>query len=174
MAILGRCLIVFQEEKTKDRYISTLAPFSFLSLEVIADLVMMMVSNRMSGYVPPLKPWEMTSVIHSLLTLSHYLLKPRGRLVFFLPTDNSAYKEDDIPDVRGMRLVSNSLQDYGKWGRRLITMEKVSFELQDDESEVDELVGGLDRVELGLTEAEREKVGHSGFRDRYFESFQTG
>ena len=115
---------------------------------------------RFPDYVPPSVPWEMTEVINSLITYSLYLLKPGGRLVFFLPTDNvsggrptavshgeavaapvclqgrkkltavlgcrcfqSEYKDVDIPVVPGLRLISNSSEDFGKWARRLITME---------------------------------------------------
>lgn len=44
--------------------------------------------HRFVDYVPPSIPWEMTEVINTLITYSLYLLKPGGRLVFFLPTDN--------------------------------------------------------------------------------------
>jgi hypothetical protein len=47
------------------------------------------------------------------------LLKPGGRLVFFVPTVNDEYAEVDIPLVDGMSLISNSLQDFGSWGRRV-------------------------------------------------------
>jgi tRNA (guanine10-N2)-methyltransferase len=60
--------------------------------------------------------------------LARYLLVPGGRLVFFLPTPNEEYDEVDIPVVEGMREIKfgeGSVQDFGKWGRRLITMEKV-------------------------------------------------
>ena len=45
-------------------------------------------AGRFPDYVPPSVPWEMTEVINNLITYSLYLLKPGGRLVFFLPTDN--------------------------------------------------------------------------------------
>ncbi len=45
-------------------------------------------ARRFPDYVPPSVPWEMTEVINNLITYSLYLLKPGGRLVFFLPTDN--------------------------------------------------------------------------------------
>lgn len=119
-------------------------------------------------YVPPQQPWEMTEVIHSLCTLSLYLLKPGGRLVFFLPTDNEDYRDVDIPSIPGLKLIANSLQDYGKWGRRLITMEKVG------ESVTDDFDRGIDRLSLGveLTEEEKPKEGHRDFREKYWNSFK--
>lgn len=47
------------------------------------------------------------------------MLKPGGLLVFFLPTVNDDYRDVDIPRASGMELVANSLQDFGKWGRRV-------------------------------------------------------
>lgn len=47
---------------------------------------------------------------------------PKGRLVFFLPTVNEDYDEIDIPKVEGMRelkIGDGSVQDFGKWGRRV-------------------------------------------------------
>lgn len=47
------------------------------------------------------------------------MLKPGGRLVFFLPTVTDEYQDVDIPQAEGMELIANSLQDFGKWGRRV-------------------------------------------------------
>lgn len=137
--------------------------------------------------MPPSIPWEMTSVINSLLTFSLYLLKPGGRLVFFLPTNNDEYRDVDIPSIPGLKLLSNSSQDFGKWARRLITMQK-------EESGWEGMVEGLDRgVEREGMEGLQEKLermklevegegqggedenvqerrpGHAGFRKWYFE-----
>lgn len=53
--------------------------------------------------------------------MSRYMLKPGGRLVFFLPTITEEYEELDIDSMlcRGMEVVANSLQDFGSWGRRV-------------------------------------------------------
>lgn len=120
--------------------------------------------------MPPSHPWEMSSVITSLLSFSLYLLKPHGRLVFFLPTASEEYADVDIPVVPGLRLVSNSSQDFGKWARRLITMEKVP--LGQDEL-VDELDRGIRRMGMGELEGEQRKPGHADFRDKYFRHFVT-
>ncbi|KAM0788686.1 hypothetical protein ACM66B_002783 [Microbotryomycetes sp. NB124-2] len=139
-------------------------------------------SHQLPDYVPPSVPWEMSSVINSLLSYSLYLLKPGGRLVFFLPTNNEEYRDVDVPRVPGMKLVANSSQDFGKWARRLITMEKLEDGWQD-------VIEGLDRgIERngmksvqerlsklsldGTDEQNGRKVGHYDFRTFYFEGKQ--
>lgn len=47
---------------------------------------------------------------------------PGGRLVFFLPTVSEDYDAVDVPVVEGMRELKwgeGSVQDFGKWGRRV-------------------------------------------------------
>lgn len=41
--------------------------------------------------------------------------------MFFLPTVNEEYQEVDVRSMlcEGMEVVSNSLQDFGPWGRRV-------------------------------------------------------
>lgn len=57
--------------------------------------------------------------------LARYMLRPRGRLVFFLPTVTDEYEELDVQSMlcEGMEIVANSLQNFGSWGRRV----RVSF-----------------------------------------------
>ena len=64
-------------------------------------------------------PYELADLTMDLLLYARYLLRPSGRLVFFLPTVNEEYADVDIPQCEGMQLVSNSLQDFGSWGRRV-------------------------------------------------------
>lgn len=40
----------------------------------------------MTDYLPPLEPWPMVEVLDTLLITARELLKPGGRLVYFLPT----------------------------------------------------------------------------------------
>jgi tRNA (guanine10-N2)-methyltransferase len=53
--------------------------------------------------------------------LARHLLKPRGRLVFFLPTVTDEYEDIDVQTLLcdGMEVIANSLQDFGSWGRRV-------------------------------------------------------
>lgn len=125
----------------------------------------------------------MEEVISTLITYALYLLRPGGRLVFFLPTDSAVYEDIDIPVVPGLKTISNSPQQFGKWARRLITMEKT----METEGEWRKALEGLDR---GIRrqgakstwekeqEAEREqeaqsrKPGHADFNVRYQEGFR--
>ncbi|CAE6483335.1 unnamed protein product [Rhizoctonia solani] len=111
-------------------------------------------------YVPPTKPYELSALASDLVELARYLLVPGGRLVFFLPTVTDDYAPVDIPRCDGMHLVANSLQNFGKWGRRLITMEKVTKE------EYPAPTFGLEERANGHTPA------HKNFRDKYFKGFR--
>lgn len=49
--------------------------------------------------------------------------------MFFLPTISDEFEHVDVPVVEGMREIKfgdGSVQDFGRWGRRLITMEKTA------------------------------------------------
>ena len=72
-------------------------------------------------YVPPTQPYELSELVSDLVKLARYLLKPFGRLVFFLPTVTEEYTEVDIDGVlcEGMVVIANSVQDFGSWGRRV-------------------------------------------------------
>lgn len=72
-------------------------------------------------YVPPTKPYELSALAVDLVLLARFMLKPGGRLVFFLPTVTEEYEELDVQSMlcEGMALVANSLQDFGSWGRRV-------------------------------------------------------
>ncbi|CAE6343194.1 unnamed protein product [Rhizoctonia solani] len=111
-------------------------------------------------YVPPTKPYELSALASDLVELARYLLVPGGRLVFFLPTVTDDYAPVDIPQCEGMHLVANSLQNFGKWGRRLITMERVTQE------EYPAPRFGLEGRANGHTPA------HRNFRNKYFKGFR--
>ena len=72
-------------------------------------------------YIPPTKPYELSELARDLVLLARYMLRPRGRLVFFLPTVTDEYEELDVHAMlcEGMELVANSLQNFGSWGRRV-------------------------------------------------------
>ena len=72
-------------------------------------------------YVPPTKPYELSELVSDLVLFSRAMLKPQGRLVFFLPTVTEEYEQVDIEAMMcdGMEVVANSLQDFGNWGRRV-------------------------------------------------------
>ncbi|GAA5837130.1 hypothetical protein JCM5353_007166 [Sporobolomyces roseus] len=131
--------------------------------------------HQFDDYVPPSVGWPMEEVIVGLITYSLYLLKPGGRLVFFLPTNESEYSDIDVPEVPGLKLISNTSQSFGKWARRLITMEKLP---KGSEQVVEGLDRGIEREGMTSlwTEGERKrreekKPGHADFRERYYEGF---
>jgi tRNA (guanine10-N2)-methyltransferase len=72
-------------------------------------------------YIPPTKPYELSTLIADLILFARYQLKPRGLLVFFLPTVTEMYEEVDVHAAlcEGMELVANSVQGFGSWGRRV-------------------------------------------------------
>jgi hypothetical protein len=77
---------------------------------------------RREDYVPPFRPYELTNLMLDLILLARYLLVPKGRLVFFLPTVTEEYEAIDIPVVDGMRELKvgeGSVENFGKWGRRV-------------------------------------------------------
>ncbi|EPQ27304.1 uncharacterized protein PFL1_05226 [Pseudozyma flocculosa PF-1] len=151
-------------------------------------------SHERSDYIPPTRPYHLVDLIDDLLEYAYNLLKPHGRLVFWLPVvidaDDGQDDDDggegegegegeggggqqrercgsgggekvkvDLPRhkrARGqgrMRLLHHSLQDFGRWGRRLITMEKVP-----PSEDVDGHEGDLE----GNGDGEREGGGEAG------------
>ena len=55
--------------------------------------------------------------------------------MFFLPTVTDEYEEVDIDTMlcEGMEVISNSLQNFGSWGRRV----EIRLPVPDSESEAD-------------------------------------
>ncbi|KAG8780523.1 hypothetical protein FRC12_022899 [Ceratobasidium sp. 428] len=122
-------------------------------------------------YVPPTKPYELSALAADLVELARYLLVPGGRLVFFLPTVTDDYAPVDVPRCDGMEVVANSLQNFGKWGRRLITMEKVTSR------EYEAPRFGLLGVDASPSDDRGEQTeeyipAHKNFRDKYFRGFR--
>ncbi|KAG9316557.1 tRNA guanosine-2'-O-methyltransferase [Chiua virens] len=116
-------------------------------------------------YIPPTKPYELSALITDLVLFARYLLKPHGLLVFFLPTVTEVYEEVDVREAlcEGMVLVANSVQTFGSWGRRLITIRKMTAESYPpptfDSANVDEAAG----VHV---------PAHKEFREKYFQGFK--
>ena len=90
-------------------------------------------------YVPPTKPYELSELVSDLVLFSRAMLKPQGRLVFFLPTVTEEYEEIDIDTMvcGGMEVIANSLQDFGNWGRR------VRLAIASDSSSMTDLTSSL-------------------------------
>ncbi|KAF8578016.1 tRNA guanosine-2'-O-methyltransferase [Ramaria rubella] len=111
-------------------------------------------------YVPPTQPYELSTLAFDLLLLARFLLKPQGRLVFFLPTVNEEYAEVDVPQLEGMELISNSLENFGAWGRRLITIVKTEMK----EREPPDLCMRREVIHEHVP-------AHRDFREKYFAGF---
>lgn len=93
-------------------------------------------SHERSDYLPPKRPYILDDLLADLFAFAARFLVKKGRLVFWMPTmieeeddiDTSTghnAKELHLPPTRDLRLIAHSLQDFGSWGRRLITMEKI-------------------------------------------------
>jgi hypothetical protein len=77
---------------------------------------------RNPDYHPPCRPYEMANLTLDIIQLARYLLVPKGRLVFFIPTITEDWDEVDLPVVEGMRelkIGTGSVQDFHSWGRRV-------------------------------------------------------
>ncbi|KAG5221465.1 tRNA (guanine(10)-N2)-methyltransferase [Salix suchowensis] len=138
-------------------------------------------------YIPPTKPYELSELARDLVVLARYLLKPEGRLVFFLPTVNDEYEDVDIHSMlcEGMKLIANSLQDFGSWGRRvsarltayegdprltrpriqLVTIKKVTSNTY--------AVPFSDNSGRSQSAVQHEPA-HKDFREKYFQGFRKG
>ncbi|TFK26531.1 RNA methylase [Coprinopsis marcescibilis] len=123
-------------------------------------------------YIPPTKPYELSHLVEDLVLFARYVLRPNGRLVFFLPTVTDEYEEVDINTMlcEGMEVIANSLQDFGAWGRRLITIRKTTAEeypppaFRERDQQPNE-----DGVEP--TEQDKHVPAHKDFREKYFQGF---
>ncbi|KAI0085178.1 tRNA guanosine-2'-O-methyltransferase [Irpex rosettiformis] len=127
-------------------------------------------ANRLEGepYVPPTKPYELSALATDLVLYARYALKPGGRLVFFLPTVTEEYEELDLQTMlcEGMEVVANSLQNFGSWGRRLITIRKKTSQSFPPPTFDASARESLENAAASHTPA------HKDFREKYFSGFK--
>jgi tRNA (guanine10-N2)-methyltransferase len=83
-------------------------------------------------HITPWRPHEIQHVIEDLLDFASKHLLIHGRLVYWLPTTETNEAEGSLMTHPSFRVISTSLQIFGKWARWLITAEKIA-----------ELAGGL-------------------------------
>ncbi|KAG8960851.1 hypothetical protein FRC00_014006 [Tulasnella sp. 408] len=139
-------------------------------------------AHTKSTYIPPMRPYEISDLTKDLIEFARYMLKPGGRLVFFLPTVTEDYSELDVPECDGMRVVGNSIQDFGKWARRLITIEKTTTDnlgthapsFEDRAWRKREERAGLEPTDSIMhSDGKEEHVpAHRDFREKYFQGFR--
>ncbi|KAJ3113174.1 hypothetical protein HK100_002076 [Physocladia obscura] len=137
--------------------------------------------NRDGGYkLPQTIPYELDEVLNDLISFAAIHLVPGGRLVYWLPTITEEYSPRDVPRHRRLRLLDNCEQNFNKWARRLIVMEK----LRVDESDlnVSELLVEVERglhkqmtldtkdvkIDEGGLVSLNESPAHANFRKGYF------
>jgi tRNA (guanine10-N2)-methyltransferase len=121
-----------------------------ISLRLKSMIYAMLTIRNGEKRYPKMENYEMSMIIVDLIAFAAVHLVPKGRLVFWLPTVNDFYQPQDIPTHPALKLIANSMQNFGKWSRRLITMEKIS------ELNIDHRVRAT------------ENPGHTNFRDFYF------
>ncbi|KAI9455436.1 tRNA guanosine-2'-O-methyltransferase [Lactarius psammicola] len=135
-------------------------------------------------YLPPTKPYELSALAADLVILARYLLNPGGRLVFFLPTVIDEYKELDLDSMLcdGMEVIANSLQDFGAWGRRLITIRKSTSVPYPPPTFDPQTVRGGSGSSSNEHDSEDASSAlpvpahipaHRDFREKYFQGFKT-
>ncbi|KAI5120311.1 hypothetical protein M0805_005815 [Coniferiporia weirii] len=127
-------------------------------------------SKAIQEYVPPTQPYELSLLVADLVRFARHLLRPAGRLVFFLPTVTDEYAEIDVQALLcpGMAIIANSVQDFGSWGRRLITIKKTT-----SETYASPFQGTADRTSAEENnDGENRVPAHKDFREKYFRGFR--
>ncbi|KAH8119569.1 RNA methylase [Phellopilus nigrolimitatus] len=131
-------------------------------------------SKALMDFVPPTQPYELSALVADLVRLARHLLRPAGRLVFFLPTVTDEYAEVDVHALlcEGMEIVANSVQDFGSWGRRLITIRKTtSEEYASPFGHTAEGFSAEDDKQM-REDGESRIPAHKDFREKYFRGFR--
>ncbi|KAJ3019885.1 UNVERIFIED_CONTAM: hypothetical protein HDU68_010438 [Siphonaria sp. JEL0065] len=104
--------------------------------------------------LPQCIPYELDEVMADLISFAAKFLTPGGRLVYWLPTITENYSPKDVPRHKRLRLIDNCEQNFNKWARRLIVMEK----LRADEPDLD-LDALLVEIEKGIEKGEKMDQG---------------
>ncbi|CAO1630027.1 unnamed protein product [Jaminaea pallidilutea] len=103
-------------------------------------------SHEQEDYVPPTRPYSLDDLLADLLVFGAKMIKDGGRLVFWMPVMNEDEDEDEVDNEgraelgRGSTtakreptpvptgpewdLIAVSTQDFGRWARRLVTLQR--------------------------------------------------
>jgi len=90
------------------------------------DVPISVPEDRKYNHFPASIPYKMPEILKDLLLLAAQHLCVGGRLVFWIPTIHSEFRNEHIPKHACFQLIANSEQRFSEeFGRRLITMEKL-------------------------------------------------
>ncbi|CAK7893286.1 tRNA (guanine(10)-N2)-methyltransferase [[Candida] anglica] len=104
-------------------------------------------------FIQPKKPYELSNLLHDLLSFAAFRLPVGGRLAFWMPTANDDFEVNLLPQHERLELIYNLEQEFNKWSRRLLVYVKR------DETYKGQTLNGL-------------KVNNiKNFRERYFKGF---
>ncbi|ODQ67214.1 putative ribonuclease methylating protein [Nadsonia fulvescens var. elongata DSM 6958] len=104
-------------------------------------------------YIASKKPYELASLLDDLLQFSADHLVSGGRLCFWMPTANDDFQPNHIPLHPDLELISECVQVFNKWSRRLLTYSK--------------------RYESDERGQKQSGQSNEEFRDKYFRGFST-
>lgn len=104
-------------------------------------------------FVPPKRPYELSSLLDDLLQFSSERLVENGRLAFWMPTANDDFEATLIPQHEKLELQYNIEQSFNKWSRRLLVYVKRGD------------------LYVGVTSNGLRESNIRSFRDRYFSKF---
>lgn len=78
-------------------------------------------SHLRPDYIPPKKPYHFDALLDDLLEFAARNLVDEGRLCCWMPTANEDYGQREIPAHSDLELISNCVQEFNRWSRRLLT-----------------------------------------------------
>ncbi|CAO1624720.1 unnamed protein product [Sympodiomycopsis kandeliae] len=126
-------------------------------------------AHEQEDYIPPTRPYALNDLLYDLLQFSSILLKSGGRLVFWMPVMNEDSDATDIPTSKDFTLVACSVQDFGKWARRLVTLQRVDRQKTECSCEVGEQEQVMGETQFHQDSGRyRANVDEKDFRNRYF------
>lgn len=86
-------------------------------------------AHQLPDYKPPTRAYHLADLLVDLLAQAANLLTDHGRLVFFVPSVTDPNAEDKIPTPvpthPALEIVAVNTQDFGYWGRILVTMRRI-------------------------------------------------
>ncbi|KAK9238676.1 S-adenosyl-L-methionine-dependent methyltransferase [Lipomyces kononenkoae] len=82
-------------------------------------------SHLRPDYIPPKKPYHFDALLDDLLFFAAAHLVDNGRLCCWMPTANEDYGDRQIPTHPDLTLMSNCVQEFNKWSRRLLTYSRL-------------------------------------------------